>query len=335
MKQYFLKTICIASFALIGLPSFAQKEKEEKDIKVKTKNDIQQIIITRKGNGKDKTVIEIVGDDIKINGKNIGDVKDVTVHLNKLKDINALASVKTLQGKNFDFNMNNGGISLFSEDENRAMLGVVTDEDEKGAKITSVTRESAAEKAGLKSGDIITKIDNKKIVNAEDVSEAVHEHKPGDKIALTILRGGKEQNIKSELGKWKGLSLEAFKPIPPMPPEMWKGMMPPEAPQGFGFKTNGMFEKGPSLGLSVQDTEDGKGVKVLEVDEEGNAAKGGIKVGDVILAINDITVSNTDTISRAFRQNKDKSSVKLLVMRNGKNQTIEVRLPRKLKTADL
>ena len=53
---------------------------------------------------------------------------------------------------------------------------------------------------------------------------------------------------------------------------------------------------GPKLGLSVQDTEDGKGVKVIDVDDEGNAEKAGIKEEDVITEIDGKAVNNTDEV---------------------------------------
>ena len=91
----------------------------------------------------------------------------------------------------------------------------------------------------------------------------------------------------------------------------------------------------PRLGMSVQDTEDGKGVKVVEIDEDGNAAKAGLKEDDVITTINDKEVNNADEIAREVRESRDKASVKLKVLRAGKAQNIEVKIPRKLKTADL
>ena len=338
MKQYFLKTICVASLAVLAVPSFAQNEKEqkEKEMKEKVKEDVQQIIITRKGNTSDKTVIEIDGDKVKVNGKDVSDNKDITVNMNRFKNMGAIARMRTPGAGTYNFNMDDNHISLFSEDDNRAMLGVVTDEDDKGAKISSVTKESAAEKAGLKSGDIITRIDNKKIENAEDVSEAVHAHKPGDKIALTILRDGKEQKINTELGKWKGIRFDAFNAPTAIAPQVWQSMPPVPPTRGFNMNGNTFtYNNGPKLGLSVQDTDDGKGVKVLDADEEGNAAKAGIKEGDIITSINDKDVNSTDEISRAVRENKDKSAIKVKLLRNGKSQTIDVRMPRKLKTTDL
>jgi serine protease Do len=95
------------------------------------------------------------------------------------------------------------------------------------------------------------------------------------------------------------------------------------------------FDNRPKLGLSVQDTEDGKGVKVIDVDDEGNANKAGVKQDDVITSINDKEVNSADEVAKIVRENKDKPSIMLKLKRNGKAQNIEVKMPRKLKTADL
>ena len=91
----------------------------------------------------------------------------------------------------------------------------------------------------------------------------------------------------------------------------------------------------PKLGLSVQDTEDGKGVKVIDVDDEGNGQKAGVKEDDIITAINDKEVNSADEVARIIRESRDKPSVMLKIKRAGKIQNIEVKMPRKLKTADL
>lgn len=91
----------------------------------------------------------------------------------------------------------------------------------------------------------------------------------------------------------------------------------------------------PKLGLSVQDTDDGKGVKIINVDEESNAEKAGVKEEDVITSINDKEVNSADEVAKIVKENKDKTTLKLKVIRDGKTQDINVRMPRKLKTADL
>ena len=71
------------------------------------------------------------------------------------------------------------------------------------------------------------------------------------------------------------------------------------------------------------------------MDEDSNAAKAGIKENDIITHFNDKEVNSADEIAKLVKENKDKISFQLKVKRDGKTQTIEVKVPRKLKTADL
>src|SRR5215218_7188730 len=203
MKQRFLKRIMTAALLLCIAPVTLLAQDDKAKEKEKTKPKKQQIVITRTGDESGKTVIEIDGDKVKINGKDAANLKDVNVHINNLKGSGAVAFGSGHNDFNFDFDL--AKPSIFKVDSNRAMLGVITDGDEKGAEIQSVTRESAAEKAGLKKGDIITKIDNRKIETTDDVTDAVRAHKPGDKVSITYLRDNKEQKATADLGRWKGV----------------------------------------------------------------------------------------------------------------------------------
>jgi serine protease Do len=60
---------------------------------------------------------------------------------------------------------------------------------------------SPAEKAGLKAGDIVTKVDDKVVETAEDLRFLVAEYRPGSKITLTIFREGKLQPLPVEVGE--------------------------------------------------------------------------------------------------------------------------------------
>ena len=333
MKQLLVKNFAMAALALCAVPGtlLAQKEKEKEKTKEKTER--QQIVITRTGDKADKTVIEIEGDKVKVNGKDVADLKDVQVHVNNLRTPNVM-TYRTAPG-NFSMNWNDDGGHLFSIDSNRAMLGVVTDGADKGAEIQSITKESAAEKAGLKKGDVITKIDNKKIEETDDVSEAVRAHKPGEKVSITYLRDGKEQKTTAELGRWKGMDLKAMVAPKVFSEGTWNSNLNNRVfertmPNGvYGIAGNR-----PRLGLSVQDTDDGKGVKVLDVDDEGMGAKAGIKEGDVITTVDDKPVNSADDIAKLIREKKDQPTVKMQVNRGGKTQTVEVRV-KKPKTVDL
>lgn len=335
MKHVIIKKILIAGIALLSVPAtlLAQKEKEEKGKEEKDKKEMQQIIITRTGNNEQKMVIEVDGDKVTINGKDAKENKDVSVNINKFRGPGQLF-FRDGRANTFNMNWDDSHLSLFSEDENRAMLGVVTEGDEKGAEIQSITKESAAEKAGLKKGDIITKIDDRKIESTDDVTETIRSHKPGEKVTINYLRDGKEQKATVELGKWKGIKMNAVT----APRVMDLGRMDLEftTPQPPMVYNGGNFVMGrPKLGLSIQDTDDGVGVKVLDVDEESNAAKAGLKKDDVIVGIDDQEIKGTDDVTRIFRTNRDKYTFNFKVKRNGRTQNIEVKYPKKLKTADL
>lgn len=62
---------------------------------------------------------------------------------------------------------------------------------------------SPADKAGLKEGDIMIKIDNQKITVETSLASKLAAHAPGDKIEITILRGGKEQKVTATLEEFK------------------------------------------------------------------------------------------------------------------------------------
>jgi serine protease Do len=305
----------------------------EKDKEAKEKKEAEQIIITRKGNKGEKIVVEVDGDKVTVNGKEVKDKDgDVSVRRHKIKDVWAFGG----DGPTAMWN-DNDRIKMFSMDENRAMLGVSTDQADKGAEIESVTEESAAEKAGLKKGDIIIKIDDTKIESPDDLTDAIQDHKPGDKVSVTYLRDKKEQKVTAELGKWKGARAFSlgngenfnfdFDHIMPK-----VQAVPRVAPYGPSWNWSG---GGPKLGVSVQDTEDGKGVNVIEVDEDGNAAKAGIKEKDIITEVDGKAVNSADEVARLMKANKEKTSVKVKLLRNGKTENVEVKIPRKLKTADL
>lgn len=341
MKQNWIRTSAIVFSMALLIPAALLAQKEEKTKENKEKNDFKQIIITSK-NDKENIVVEVKGDKVTVNGKPIEEFKnneDVSVRVSKVKDIRSLAM--TGQNRNHVFNYNNDAQTLFNHDENRAMLGVTTEKTEAGVKINSITKESAAAKIGLKEGDIIKRINETKISDPDDLSAAVRKQKPGDKVSVMYERDKKELTGTAELTQWKGnvfttegfsmnlegldkLSLENMFPKGQGNPRMY-------SPRQNWTRSGGT----PKLGLSVQDTDDGKGVKVLEVDDDSNAAKAGLKNNDVISEIDGKAVNNTDEVVKIIKESKDKVSLMVKLSRDGKTHNIEVKMPRKIKTADL
>ncbi len=340
MKQLIRKGLFTLLVAALIAPAPLLAQKEEKEKEVKEKKEGEQIIITRKGGKDEKIVVEVLGDKVIVNGKELKDEEengDVTVRRHKIKDVWAYGG-----GDSFTGTWPGGeNFRMFDMDENRAMLGVTTEQADGGVEIQTITKESAAEKAGLKKGDVIKKIDDKKIESPDDLSETIQDHKPGDKVTITFLRDKKEQKITTELGKWKGArafslgstgsnkyNLQQLEGL-----EDQLRSIPRVAVPGMNWNWSG--GGGPKLGVSVQDTEDGKGVNVIEVDEDGNAAKAGIKEDDIITEVDGKAVNNTDEIAKLIKESKEKTSVKVKLLRGGKAETVEVKIPRKLKTTDL
>ena len=323
MKQYFLRGVVVAG-ALAALPAFAQKEKT----KAKDK-EVQTIVITRDGNIDDKTTIEIKGNQVLVNGKEADKSPDVNVNVTTVKR-GGHVSINGIGGRNtWVYSNDEDGPSFFTEDEHRAMLGVVTELVEKGAQINSVTEGSAAEKSGLKKDDIITKIDDVVIKGDGDVTRAIRNHKPGDKVKVTFLRDGKEQTVTAELSKWKGLNKFSLR-IPSFDMQVPTPAVP-NPPSAYYFRSSDR----PRLGISIQDTEDGKGVKVTDVDEETPAAKAGLQENDIITKVDNDSINSTDDLKHITQRARQGSSFTFTVLRAGKEQKLEVKYPRKIKTADL
>lgn len=68
-----------------------------------------------------------------------------------------------------------------------------------GVLIAKVLKNSAAEKAGIKSYDVITEINNRKINSVSQLNESIIQYDPGDKIICTVTRGKKELDFEISL----------------------------------------------------------------------------------------------------------------------------------------
>jgi putative serine protease PepD len=84
---------------------------------------------------------------------------------------------------------------------NGGYLGVVLGDADNGAAIGAVADDSPAAQAGLQAGDVVVAIDGDAVSSAADLATAVRAHKPGDRVRLTVQRGGNQQTISVTLGR--------------------------------------------------------------------------------------------------------------------------------------
>ena len=80
------------------------------------------------------------------------------------------------------------------------VLGVSLDDGDGGAKITEVMRRSAAQKAGVKTDDIVLSVNGKRTKNREALVREIRKHAPGDEVKLQIKRGDEEVELAATLG---------------------------------------------------------------------------------------------------------------------------------------
>jgi serine protease Do len=311
-------------FAVMMTTGQALAQEEQKDKEKKG----EDIIIHKKSDSKDKLTIVIEGDKVTVNGKPVDEYKSDDLEIIHGDDEFGLRALRALAPPR-------GGMQMFGDDfmheihSNKAFLGVMAEESDGGAKITEVTKESPAEKVGLKEGDIITKVNNDKVADADDLYKVIGRYKPGEKINVTYKRNGKESTIPIELSENKQVRVYSWKNGDN---DNFNFKMPPETPyiNGWNYRNDK-----PRLGVQVQDTEDGKGVKVLEVEDDEAAYKAGLKEEDIITQMNGKNITSVDDVKEILKTAKKGDTLKVTFLRNNKTETVSVKLPKDLKTTDL
>lgn len=228
---------------------------------------------------------------------------------------------------------------------NKAFLGVMTEAVEKGAIINSVSENSPAQKAGLKETDIITKVNDKAINGPQALYEVVGSFKPEEKITISYLREGKEKKTTAVLEKNKTVANNNTNifvtPNGDMPNMLRRGFRinpnqnfnfeMPEMPSLDGL--TGRLNRKPKLGISIEDLENGEGVRIKTVTEASPAEKGGLKPNDIIVQFDEKKIKDVSDLKWEYLQ--EGQTLKFTVQRGAEKKNIEVKIPKKLKTADL
>lgn len=307
----------------------------------------EQIVIRKKGNSKERVTIVLDGDSVTVNGKPLKEFTNDSIEVKMMK-LHQSFGLRTPGhparpvppvppvAKFFD---EGGGVKTlrgFSRHFRGAapsgMLGVLTEKSDKGAFIHQVIPGSAAEKAGLQAGDVITRINDSTISDSEALAETVSRYKPDQEIKVGYLREGKENTVTARLGKNnRSYNLQFddtfdLKDVPEL--------------RNFRFDFKDLeksfdWSSQPRLGLQVQDTEDKKGVRVLEARENSAGARAGLQKDDIITSINGGAVNGVEDIRKQLKEVKAGDTVKVEYRRKKKRRSTEVVFSQKLKTSNL
>ncbi len=354
-------------FGIIGwlLASIGSYKAVAQQTDANAKTETQEIIIRKNGEKDARLTIEITNSKVLINGKPIAEFNEegLTVNNRKMiyRDGNKLRmdfgdKLKMEIDDEMNRSMAPGGF-YFNLDNSKTdakpytYLGISTQKNSEGVLITEVAKNSPAEKAGLQKGDVIYKIDGLTIDNEAALTEMIRGKKDADKVKIFFLRAGKKKDEKVTLqtisgstfknysysynmpnGKQKKLTItKKLQPLSPGMPEM-EGLNKPDFFEGEDFK---WFFNKQKLGIKIQDTEDGGGVKILQVDSASAAAAAGLQENDIVTEIAEKKITNTDEAREQLQQVREKSNYSIKAKRNGNEMMFNIKIPKKLKTASL
>jgi len=179
-----------------------------------------------------------------------------------------------------------------------------------GALISNINSGSAAEKSGLKPGDIILSVDGVKVHDSADLVAKLYTFQPGQTVQMTILRGGTQTTLPVTLQKLDDAFLK-------------KGEKGDEN-GGNGGPGQGESE---NLGLTFQDQtaeiksqlppNAPKGPVVTQVEQQSPAAQAGLQPGDIILRVGDSPIVSANQLTVVLKKSDLKTGARLFVWRDG------------------
>lgn len=103
--------------------------------------------------------------------------------------------------------------------------------------------------------------------------------------------------------------------------------------ESFNFITK--FDDGPKMGISIEDLTEGSGAKVLEVTEGSPAAKAGIVKNDIITSVDGSSICDVATLQEKASDLKAGDAITLKLTRDGKSKEVTVKIPKKVKKANI
>jgi serine protease Do len=274
---------------------------------------------------------------------------------NKADNLSALLAEVAQQpqdptARNFSFFLDGGAfLGVGTEDitkENMAHYGL---REVRGVGVTEVSKDSPAEKAGLRKDDVIVRFDGESVTSVRKLTRLISESSADQNVRITVMRGGAEQELTATLSKQKfgnvfgtnsgniwrrGDNDDSWRVFP-------NGNWPPSIGGGDG---SFVWTLGASrrIGVSTQSlskqlsdyfgVKDG-GALITSVSDNSPASKAGLKAGDVITAIDGEKVTAPGDITKALNK-KETGDVTLTIMRDHNQRTVTL-TPEKNPNSDL
>ncbi len=188
------------------------------------------------------------------------------------------------------------GVQVQALDEDLAQSLKVP--DGKGALVSNVSPNSPAEKAGLKPGDVVRRIDGKPVADSADFAQDVASRAPGSTVDMTVLRDGSQKTLDAKLGTFpdrQGREAASAQD---------KGQL------GIGIET-----LTPDLAQGLDLPSNAHGVVVMQVQPGSRADNAGLQEHDVIVSVNGQSVSDISGFRSAIDKARPAGIARLRVRR--------------------
>ncbi|RYD58224.1 MAG: PDZ domain-containing protein [Sphingobacteriales bacterium] len=312
----------LALALLTGAESVSAQQKNSANKKATGRITKSETIVIRDQSSDDKTTVEIRDGQVYING-------DMVTQLS--------GNISTINKKII---IDHSGHGVMQHDAaggdtgrvRKALLGVLAKRDSRdGATVERVAPGSAAEKIGLKEGDIIKAVDGKPIKSAEELIDAIAERNAGEKITIGYERNGQEKASIATLQAPEGnICLPAD---PRASTDVQRFRFPDNGV--FNFDMEEFFSAPPRLGITGEDMSDESGVKVIDVKDGSVADAAGLQRGDIIYKLGGRDVTNVSSLQNAVRSSRTGSPVKLKYERNGKELETSVTFTKSTRKKEL
>lgn len=182
---------------------------------------------------------------------------------------------------------------------------------EKGALIAEVTEDSPADKAGIKSGDIVTRINATEIRDARHLLLTISKVAPGTEVTVELQREGKAKTLKVKLARRDEEALARG-----------ENGVAPGKDEGV-LNGVGVGDITPELRSELQIPARVRGALITSIEPDSPAAKQGLREGDVILELDRKPVANADQAVKLSEQIKG-PKVLVLVWRAGRTRYLAI-----------
>jgi len=313
-KIFFLLALPITG--ILTQPAIAQQTNKKTTHKKAPQHKTEEtIVINESGNGK--VEVEFKEGNLYINGELQSEIKDPKNEDHKIV-INLKGEPEQDHQKKEVIikQMDRGNVNQ------KALLGVYTaSSDFGGVLITGIMPHSAAEKAGIKAGDVIHQIDGHNVNSPGELSNVIKSYHVGDNVLVSLNRESDYIRLNAILTAAEDETTEADEVIDPM-----TGKTLLNIPFGGGKGIMLYDQEPPKLGITARDAPTQRGIEVVGVKNSSPAEKAGIQVGDIIMRLDHERVYRVNDIQAALNTADVSRSIKVDFRRNGELMSADVDL---------